>query len=113
MELSTARLRLTALRETDADALFGYRSDPAVARYQSWCPSARTDALAFIRAQQERPDDPRGRWMQRAIRLSDSDGLIGDLGVHIPTDPDGSYEVGISIAPAHQGLGYARESLEA
>ncbi|WP_233842365.1 GNAT family protein [Dyella sp. 2HG41-7] len=113
MELFTARLRLTALREEDADALFGYRSNPAVARYQGWCPVTRAEALAFIRAQREASSAQRGRWMQRAIRLSDNDDLIGDMGVHIPVDLDASYEFGISIAPAYQGQGYAREALEA
>lgn len=51
--------------------------------------------------------------MQRAIRLSHDDSLIGDFGVHIPEDTEGSYEFGISIAPNHQCRGYARESLEA
>ena len=39
MELVTARLRIDALRPTDAEALFACRADLAVARYQGWCPA--------------------------------------------------------------------------
>jgi RimJ/RimL family protein N-acetyltransferase len=39
--------------------------------------------------------------------------LIGDLGVCLPSDPHGSVEFGISIAPPYQGNGYASEALRA
>ncbi|MFK2898978.1 GNAT family N-acetyltransferase [Dyella jejuensis] len=112
MELITARLRLDPLRESDADALYAYRSDPAVALYQGWKPSTRGEALDFIRAQQHSTPDRRDSWLQRAIRLADAT-LIGDLGLHIPAGADGSYAFGITIAPVYQGMGYAREALRA
>jgi RimJ/RimL family protein N-acetyltransferase len=49
-------------------------------------------------------------WWQRAIRLRDSGELIGDLGLHFTDDK--TVEVGISLAPAQQRQGYAREALE-
>lgn len=113
MELVTARLRLDALRDSDTDALFRYRADPSVALYQGWSPATRTDALDFIRAQQDASMDKSDSWVQRAIRLSNDDVLIGDIGVHIPADPDGSYEFGITISPSFQGRGMAREALHA
>lgn len=113
MELSTSRLHVNALREDDADALFAYRSDSHVARYQGWCPATRTEALEFIRRQQGTSPDKRDSWVQRAIRLSGNGPLIGDLGLHVPADQDGSYEFGITLAPSHQGRGYAREVLRA
>ena len=113
MEWVTARLRLDALRESDADALFQYRADPAVARYQGWCPATRWEALDFIRKQQDASIDTRDSWFQRAIRLSSEDALIGDLGVHIPVNSEGSYEFGITVAPSHQGNGVAREAGQA
>ena len=111
MEWVTARVRLDALRESDAEALFRYRSDPSVARYQGWCPATRTEALDFIRAQQHVSIDNRDSWFQRAIRLSSDDALMGDLGLHIPVHPEDSYEFGITIAPSYQGKGLAREAL--
>jgi len=110
VEVVTARLRLDALREGDADALFVCRSDPAVSRYQGWKPASVVDAAMFIEAQQGRAPDTPGTWWQRAIRLRDSGELIGDLGLHFMDG--GTVELGISLAPAHQRRGYAREALE-
>ena len=110
MEIVTARLRLDGLRDEDADALFAYRSDPAVARFQGWKPASVADAKRFIDTQQAVAPDTPGTWWQRAIRLRDSGELIGDLGLHFMDD--GTVEVGISLAPAHQRRGYAREALE-
>jgi RimJ/RimL family protein N-acetyltransferase len=112
MEFTTLRLHLDGLRESDAARLFQYRSDPAVARYQGWCPGSHDEALDFIRSQQAMLDIP-GSWRQWAIRRSEEGDLVGDLGLHLPLEADGSYEFGITIAPAHQGRGYAREAAQA
>jgi RimJ/RimL family protein N-acetyltransferase len=53
---------------------------------------------------------PQCRWFQRAIRRSDDDALLGDVGFCLS---DGQAEIGITIAPSAQGQGYAREALEA
>jgi RimJ/RimL family protein N-acetyltransferase len=110
VEIVTARLRLDALRDEDASALFAYRGDPAVSRYQGWKPASVADAAKFIGAQQSVAPDTRGTWWQRAIRLRDSGELIGDLGLHFVDG--GTVELGISLAPAHQRHGYAREAVE-
>jgi RimJ/RimL family protein N-acetyltransferase len=110
MEIVTARLRLDALRDEDAEALFAYRGDPAVARFQGWKPASIADAKRFIATQHDLLPDTPGTWWQRAIRLRDSAKLIGDLGLHFLGDA--TVEVGVSLAPAHQRHGYAREALE-
>ncbi len=110
MEVVTARLRLDALRDEDAEALFAYRNDPAVSRYQGWKPASVADAAKFIGAQHGVAPDTPGAWWQRAIRLRDSGELIGDLGLHFVGN--GAVELGISLAPAHQRRGYAREAVE-
>jgi RimJ/RimL family protein N-acetyltransferase len=38
--------------------------------------------------------------------------LIGDCGLHFPMEGPNQVEVGITLAPAHQGQGYATEALE-
>lgn len=110
MEVVTERLRLDALRDEDAEALFAYRGDPAVRRYQGWKPASVADAAKFIGAQQGVAPDTPGTWWQRAIRLRDSGELIGDLGLNFMNG--GAVELGISLAPAHQRRGYAREAME-
>ena len=110
MELTTPRLLLDRLRPGDAEALFACRADPAVARFQGWRPATLAEVEAFIDAQAEPAP---GLWYQRAIRLRDDHALIGDLGVCLPATPGDSVEFGISLAPAQQGHGYARELLQA
>ncbi|WP_255436705.1 GNAT family protein [Rhodanobacter sp. PCA2] len=110
MELVTARLRLDALRPDDAEALFGYRADPAVCRYQNWRPSMLAEARRFIDSQAALAAPVAGEWFQRAIRRRDDGALVGDLGFCIA---DAQAEFGITLAPAAQGVGYARETLHA
>ncbi|HUH30581.1 MAG TPA: GNAT family protein [Rhodanobacter sp.] len=113
MLMSTARLQFDALRPEDAEALFRYRADPVVARYQLWCPASVTAARAFIAAQQGLTLDAPGNWMQYAIRLRADGTLIGDLGVHMPMKREESVEFGITIAPLQQRHGYASEAVRA
>jgi RimJ/RimL family protein N-acetyltransferase len=117
MELNTPRLRLDALHPADAAALLGYRADPAVARFQGWRPASVAEAADFIAGQADEsldnPDSWPDGWFPRAIRLREDGTLIGDLGVHLPPDAEGSVEFGVSIAPVHQGKGYACEAVRA
>lgn len=112
MVLTTTRLQLDALRPDDAEALFAYRADPLVARFQGWRPADVAAANAFIDAQGAAALDGPG-WFQRAIRRRDDGTLIGDLGVHLPEEAEASVEFGVSIAPPYQGNGYASEAVHA
>ena len=113
MLVNSQRLHFDPLRSDDAAALFQYRADPVVARYQSWRPSSITAARQFIAAQQALAADAQGRWVQSAIRLRADGRLIGDLGIHVPCEPAESVEFGITIAPAQQHHGYASEAIRA
>ncbi|MGH8147430.1 MAG: GNAT family N-acetyltransferase [Rhodanobacteraceae bacterium] len=110
MQIVTARLCLDALRKEDAAALFEYRTDPVVARYQGWKPASVAEVAGFIETQRAIAPDTPGTWWQRAIRLRETGGLIGDLGLHFLDDA--TVELGISLAPAHHKQGYAREAVE-
>jgi RimJ/RimL family protein N-acetyltransferase len=111
MEIGTSRLLIDALRPADADALFACRADPQVARFQGWCPVDVDAARAFIEAQIHAATELPDAWFQRAIRLREGGTLIGDLGVNMPAEAEGSVEFGISIASRHQANGYASEAL--
>lgn len=113
MEFSAARLRIDTLCGDDAEALFRYRSDPVVARYQGWVPATKAEVLDFVHVQQQLPIDARGVWIQRAIRLHGQATLIGDIGVYVPNHPEDSYEFGITIALSHQGQRFAHEAVHA
>lgn len=112
MDLETARLHLNALQAHDAGALFRYRADPRVSRFQGWRPGSVADAENFIQRQADASIDTPDSWFQRAIRLREGGELVGDLGLHLPSDSKGSIEFGITIAPGFQSKGYAREALE-
>lgn len=111
LEFLTPRLRLDRLAPADAAALFAYRGDDAVARYQGWKPAGLSDAEAFIARQTEQSFAAPDSWFQLAVRERDSAALIGDLGIHFPADKDGPIEFGVSLRPERQGLGYAREAM--
>ncbi len=111
--LETARLLLRPLGPDDAEAVLCYRSDPEVARYQTWRPSGLPEVEAFIaRHTSGEPGDP-GTWFQLGIVLAAAGELIGDCGLHAPAGRSHQAEVGVTIAPAHQGRGFATEALRA
>ncbi|KJV30310.1 GNAT family N-acetyltransferase [Luteibacter yeojuensis] len=109
----TARLRLDPLLPGDAAALFAYRGDDAVARYQGWKPASVADAEAFIAGQGAVPFGTPDAWCQLAVRELASGALLGDLGVHFPATTDDAIEFGVSLRPTAQGNGYAREAMAA
>ena len=111
MSRLTRRLAIDALRHEDAEALFRYRADPLVSRYQGWAPASVGEALHFIQAQDGVAAGAPGTWYQRALRLRGSGELVGDLGLHFSAELEGTVELGISLASAQQGLGLATEAL--
>jgi aminoglycoside 6'-N-acetyltransferase len=92
--LTTQRLALRRFRPEDLEAFAAYRSDPKVARYQSW----------------EAPYTP-GEWFQFAVALRDTDRLIGDCAAHVDADDPRQAEIGFTFAAQHQGHGYATEAV--
>ena len=112
-DLVTERLVLRALRPDDAEAMFAYRSDPEVMRYQGWDPESLADVRAFIADNASYDAYAPGSWRQFAIALRSGGALIGDCGVHVPDDKPEQAEFGITLAPAFQGVGYATEALRA
>jgi RimJ/RimL family protein N-acetyltransferase len=107
------RIVLRALDPGDAAALFAYRSDPEVARYQSWEPAAPDEVRAFIRGLSASPEYAPGTWHQLGITLPETGELIGDCGVHVLEHDPRQAEFGITVAPRWQGQGLAGEALEA
>ena len=110
-EIVTRRLQLVPLVAGDARAMFAYRSDPEVCRYQTFEPGALEDVEALLEGLQSTRFDTPGTWFQFALRLRESGLLIGDLGTHFMTDDPRQVEIGFTVAPAHQGRGLAIEAV--
>lgn len=111
--IESPRLVLDALQPDDALALFACRGDPEVARYQGWQPASVNEATDFIARNATVAFAQPDAWCQLAIRCRDTAALIGDFGIHFPASKDEAVELGISLLPAQQGKGYAREAMRA
>jgi RimJ/RimL family protein N-acetyltransferase len=110
--LPTSRLLLRRLQRDDADALCSYRSRPEVARYQSWESFGPGDAARLIEDQHDREPGISGTWFQVAIVERATESMVGDCGLHCRQDDPRQMEMGITLAPSHQGRGYATEALD-
>jgi RimJ/RimL family protein N-acetyltransferase len=108
--LRTERLVLRRFAPDDAPAFAAYRSEPAVARYQSWdTPYPLSEAKHMI-ADMAKANPRDLGWFQYAVERNDRPGLIGDVGV-CRNDEGRQAELGFTFAPEHQGRGYAREAV--
>ncbi|GAA4586842.1 RimJ/RimL family protein N-acetyltransferase [Actinoplanes octamycinicus] len=112
MLMATERLILRRFRATDAATLAEYRSDPEVARYQSWdapfpLDKAETAVRNFAASS---PDQP--GWFQYAIEHTADRVLIGDVAVRLH-DNLRQAEIGFTLAPAYQKMGLATEAVSA
>ena len=63
VEIVTERLSLRPFQVDDLGAFVAYRSDPEVARYQSWdCTYSMADAEVFLSSQSEVVFGQPGEW---------------------------------------------------
>ena len=110
--LETDRLILRPFVDDDLLAFVAYRSDPDTARYQSWDPTfSLEDGRHFLDGLRgTRPDTP-GEWFQFAIADRATDQLLGDCAAHPEADDPRVVKVGYTLAPEHQGRGYATEAV--
>jgi RimJ/RimL family protein N-acetyltransferase len=113
-EIVTDRLVLRPLQMQDVPAFAAYRSDPEVARYQSWDPTySAADGERLVAGQQGVDFGDPGPWVQVAAADRISGELCGDCAVRVTTDQPHTAEVGVTLAPAKQGSGLAAEALGA
>jgi RimJ/RimL family protein N-acetyltransferase len=109
LPVATERVLLRTFRAQDAAPFAAYRSDPDVARYQSWStPYTVADAQRLV-AEMSAMDGPRrAAWIQIAIELDGA--LVGDVAVGLDAS-GGVATIGYTMAPSHQGRGLAREAV--
>lgn len=113
-ELRSARLVIRPIGAADIPAFVSYRREPAVARHQSWgVDYSESDAAALVAGQPSTDWPGPGEWVQLGLHLAESpDVLVGDVAVGADAVQPDTFELGVTLAPAHQGHGYAREALE-
>lgn len=109
----TERLELRSLEIGDAEAMFNYRTDAVISRYQNWEPKSVEEIRDFISGLTEIEIGTPGRWYQLGIFVRDSKGLVGDVGIHTQAQDPRQVEVGITLAKALHGRGFATEALRA
>jgi aminoglycoside 6'-N-acetyltransferase len=111
-ECRTDRLVIRRFRMEDASSLAAYRTDPAVARYQSWgIPFSHAQARSFIESLGAvNPDSP-GEWFQFAVMEAATGILIGDVAASVDAEDPRLATVGVTLATSAQGCGYAREAV--
>ncbi|MFB9902961.1 GNAT family N-acetyltransferase [Allokutzneria oryzae] len=108
--LLTERLELRRFRDEDAAAFHAYRSDPGVARYQSWDASLSTVDAAALVAEFAGLDPRAPGWFQYAVTLRAGGALVGDVGVNLHQNLMQA-EIGFTFATEHQGRGHATEAV--
>jgi RimJ/RimL family protein N-acetyltransferase len=109
----TPRLRVRPFAPADVQAFVAYRSDPEVARYQSWSDYTSDLGTSLIEAMQGAQPGVPGEWYQFALEDPSSGALLGDLALKVDEHETRVAEVGFTLAPEHQGKGYAAEALGA
>ncbi|HSH01651.1 MAG TPA: GNAT family protein [Anaerolineae bacterium] len=112
MELLSARLRLRSFEMRDVAGFVAYRSEPEVARYQSWeAPYSEGQGVAFVREMMGAEAGRVGEWYQLAIELRETGELLGDCAFCVLAEDGQQAEIGYTLATRAQGYGYGREAV--
>jgi RimJ/RimL family protein N-acetyltransferase len=106
--ITTERLNLRPLQLEDAPIIATYRNDPQVARYQGWpLPFTQQDAALLVAEMFGRAPGDSG-WVQIGLEVNSTRELIGDVALNTQ---GAQAEIGVTLATAAQGQGYASEGL--
>ena len=109
--INTDRLLLRSIRPDDATALFKYRSDAVINKYQGWIPKTVDDVHDFIEDRISPTIDLINTWYQFGIILKENFEFIGDIGIHFLDEQKKQVEIGCTLDINYQGKGFATEAL--
>lgn len=110
-ELRTPRVRLRRSVPGDAEAISAYRSDPDVRIHQGWRKTDPDHVRGEIEQMLGRAPGEPGGWVQFSVETLDGGELIGDVGLCPDREEPDVMLVGYTVAPVHQGKGYASEAV--
>lgn len=99
------------IEKNDAEAVFAYRSDAFVNRYQGWIPASISDVYYFINYKISREINLPGTWVQFVLISKDENQIIGDIGIHFLSSDTFQVEMGCTLCKLYHGKGYASEAL--
>jgi aminoglycoside 6'-N-acetyltransferase len=108
--IATERLVLRRFRLSDVPTFVAYRSDPDVARYQSWTAPISTSQAKRLVKELSRGDPGEPGWFQYAIERVADGTHIGDVGVNLHGNRMQA-DIGFTLAAAEQGHGYMTEAV--
>lgn len=110
-EIYTKRLCIRNLKMPDLTYFHQYRSDPEIVKYQGFDVFSIEQAKAFITKQTNRKFGIPGEWVQYGIENIATGKLVGDCAIKLDQKDTRIAEIGITISPAEQKKGYAKETL--
>lgn len=109
--LSSERLVIRRMILADIESFHAYRSDPEIARYQSWSDYTRENAIEFVTKQIDATPNVPGQWIQLSIVLGATDEHIGDLAFQSDEYDPRIVQMGVTLSSQHQHNGYALEAV--
>lgn len=110
--LKTDRLIVRLAKPDDAEAIYFYRSDFIVNKYQGWFPESVNEVRDYI-INMPQTFDVADVCFQFAIISITDDRLIGDMGISFTGHNKMQAEIGCTLHKDFQGKGYATEALSA
>jgi RimJ/RimL family protein N-acetyltransferase len=99
---------LRRIDPSEAQALFSYRSDPAIYRYHTFRPKKIDEVEDFIR-RCSKNINVEGTWFQLGVYYENK--LIGDIGLHFLEPKNTLVEIGYTISKNEQRRGFGKESV--
>lgn len=104
--LRTDRLLVRRFHPGDAPTFAAYRSDPDVARYQSWdAPFSEEQAERIVAGLAEDDPDTPGAWFQFAVAELAGGAHVGDVAAYTDEEDPRQARIGFTLAPTAQAGG--------
>lgn len=103
LKLVSHNITLRKMELSDITSFHAYRSDPEVARYQSWEPTfSLDDATDFVNRQFISTPNIPGQWIQLSVSYNNSDVHVGDVAFCSNEYEPLVVEMGVTISPKYQ-----------
>jgi len=106
--ISSDRIVIRAIQDSDADSIYSYRSLPGIAKYQYWEVFTKEQTYEFVKQNSNPQMNNEGKWIGLAVIFQGE--LIGDCAIKFEGM---TAEIGCNISPEYQKQEFAKEALSA